>query len=191
MTGGMLDANWDEGPIRARFKIQADFLVDWAPFRYELNDGVTFAVDARLAGPTHTLSINVGAELHLWGPEFSGRAHIDLGVMGFTIAFGSEEPPRDPLGGRSSSERLLGTPETMLRVQVRNGLLAEIAEGKYVVDPERFEAATDRVPATRVVLNGEGGSRGADSASRRWARAGRESAHRIRVEAGRRHSACL
>ena len=68
MTGGVLEANWDVDPIRARFTIQADIVARWAPYRYDITVGVTFGVDARLGVLTwHTISLNVGAELKLWG----------------------------------------------------------------------------------------------------------------------------
>ena len=144
MTGGRLEANWDKGPLRARFTIAADFLVAWEPFSYEATLGVTFALEVRLGrGITHTVAVNVGADLHVSGPPFSGRAQIHVGVMSFTIEFGEQQVKADTLDWPQFQERLLGPRETLLRLRVRDGLLGELARGSYAVDAEQFEAATE------------------------------------------------
>jgi hypothetical protein len=156
MLGGVLQANWDAGPVRARFAVEADFLAGWAPFSYALTAGVTFAVDARLGSLVkHTFSINVGAELSLWGPELSGRAHVDLGVMGFTIEFGeADEHLPDALGFDDFAKQVFGGQG--LRVQVRDGLLGTTEGDVQLVDPERLKVVTETViPSKEAELNGE------------------------------------
>lgn len=186
MTGGRLEANWDKGPLRARFTIAADFLVAWEPFSYEATLGVTFALEVRLGrGITHTVAVNVGADLHVSGPPFSGRAQIHVGVMSFTIEFGEQQVKADTLDWPQFQERLLGPRETLLRLRVRDGLLGELARGSYAVDAEQFEAATElAVPTKRVLLNGtecKGGD-DFDIAPMRLERAHVESKHEIEVE---------
>ena len=192
MTGGLLEANWDKGPLRARFTIQADFLVRWAPFDYEARLGVTFSLEVNLGKwLKHTVSANVGADLHLWGPPFSGRAQIDFGVMSFAIEFGADAPsPRTYLGWSEFQEQLLGEQATLLRLRVRGGLLAELAPGRFTVDAEQFEAASElRVPASTVALHGvERNAREFDIAPMNLARGSFESKHdapRRAVDAGR------
>jgi hypothetical protein len=186
MLGGRLEANWDKGPLRARFTIAADFLVDWEPFAYDATLGVTFALEARLGRwVTHTVAVNVGADLHVWGPPFSGRAELKVGVMSFTIEFGEPQVAPAPLDWPQFQERLLGPRETLLRIRVRDGLLGELARASYAVDAEQFEAATElAIPAKRVLLNGDPRPAGEDFdiAPMRLARADFESVHELEFE---------
>jgi len=158
MTGGLLEANWDKGPLRARFTLGVDFLVGWAPFHYQAELGVSFSLEVNLGKwLKHTVSANVGADVQLWGPPFSGRAHIHFGVMTFAIEFGTKahQPPKF-LEWHEFQEQLLGKPGTLLRLRVRAGLLAEIGRRRYAVDAELFEAASElRVPAAKVTFDGK------------------------------------
>jgi len=160
--------------------------VEWEPFSYEATLGVTFALEVRLGrGITHTVAVNVGADLHVWGPPFSGRAQIHVGVMSFTIEFGEKQLEAPALDWEQFQERLLGPRETLLRLRVRDGLLGELARASYAVDAEQFEAATElAVPAKRVLLNGKDqqGGDGFDIAPMRLERAHVVSRHEIDIE---------
>lgn len=87
MAGGRLDATWDSGPIHVSFSVHADFLIQWKPFHYDIALGVSFSVRAsvEIAFVRISISVSVGAELHIWGPPFRYRARIDLDVIAFTI----------------------------------------------------------------------------------------------------------
>ena len=93
MVGGSLQAAWHSGPFRAWFNLGVDFLIAWKPYHYDaqlhLDVGASYTYD--LFG-THTLSVDVGADLHIWGPEFSGKAEIDLDIVSFTVSFGADSP---------------------------------------------------------------------------------------------------
>ncbi|MDA0162833.1 hypothetical protein OM076_21345 [Solirubrobacter ginsenosidimutans] len=168
MLGGQLDATYKSGAVSARFKAHVDFLSRWAPLRYEATVGVDFAVDAVLheGFATSTLSVHVSAELRMWGPEFSGEAELDLGVIRITIPFG-HDPDAAPksLSWPEVKHQLLGGEEGAVRVAVRSGVLADLrdpATGKagetgvhFIVDPERLVVATETViAATRVTVDG-------------------------------------
>jgi hypothetical protein len=160
--------------------------VEWEPFAYDATLGVTFALEVRLGRwVTHTLAVNVGADLHVWGPPFSGRARIHVGVMSFTIEFGDKQVRPAPLDWPQFLQRLLGPRETLLRLRVRDGLLGEIAPASYAVDAEQFEAATElAIPAKRVRLNGSVRHRRGtfDIAPMRLERQHVQSVHEIEVE---------
>ena len=91
MAGGGLTATWNSGPISAWFSIQADFLIVYLPFHYYISAsvciGASFSID--LLFFSITITIHVGAYLELWGPEFTGKATIDLDIISFTIYFNS------------------------------------------------------------------------------------------------------
>jgi hypothetical protein len=94
MAGGGLSAVWQSGSIRAWFDVEADFLLVFEPFHYYLGAGIhlgcSFTVN--LLFTSFTISIHLGVSLEIWGPEFAGRATIDLSIISFTISFGGGSP---------------------------------------------------------------------------------------------------
>jgi hypothetical protein len=38
---------------------------------------------------TKTIKVHLGVDIHIWGPEFAGIAHVDLSIVSFTISFGA------------------------------------------------------------------------------------------------------
>jgi len=91
MAGGGLSAVWHGGPVRAWFDVEADFLLVFKPFHYCISAGIhlgaSFTIDL-LFTKLH-LTIHVGVDLSLWGPDFQGKARVDLDIISFTIHFGS------------------------------------------------------------------------------------------------------
>lgn len=99
MAGQSIEANWHDGSLSAWFKGSADFILYWKPFHYDANLSVDMGVKYtyHFFG-THHLSVDLSADLHIWGPKFSGKANIHLSIVDFTISFGdggSQQP--DPI----------------------------------------------------------------------------------------------
>lgn len=95
MAGGSLEATYGSGNLKAWFIIGADFLIAWKPYRYiarlYVGFGVsyTFRLNLLFATITKTISVSLGADLSIWGPEFSGIATIHLWIISFKISFGA------------------------------------------------------------------------------------------------------
>lgn len=90
MAGGTLELTFADGPLKAWLRAKADVLLYWKPF-YLLADvsvsvGVSFRIHALFVDVT--LSVEIGAEFHLWGPPIGGSVHVDWYVISFTISFG-------------------------------------------------------------------------------------------------------
>jgi hypothetical protein len=102
MAGGSLEATFQSGDLKAWFTMGANFLIAWKPFHYEaqmyLAFGVsyTFRLNLLFTTITKTISISLGADLTIWGPEFSGVARIDLWIISFTISFGATPKSQPP-----------------------------------------------------------------------------------------------
>ncbi|HYR43254.1 MAG TPA: DUF6603 domain-containing protein, partial [Terriglobia bacterium] len=101
MAGGHLEATWESGDLKAWFNAGADFLIQWKPYHYDariyVDIGVsyTFKINLLFTSIRMTISIDVGADLHIWGPDFSGHASVHLWIISFGISFGagaSQEP---------------------------------------------------------------------------------------------------
>ncbi|MDB5041443.1 MAG: hypothetical protein JWN27_2169 [Candidatus Eremiobacteraeota bacterium] len=91
MAGGYLDVTFDAGPLRAWLHAAANFLVQWAPFYFEVDISVSIGVSfgTTIAGVSVTLTVELGADLILEGPPTHGHADVTWYVISFTIPFGS------------------------------------------------------------------------------------------------------
>jgi hypothetical protein len=96
MGGGSLDVQFHAGDLRAWFTAHADFLFHWKPFYFQGSVGISIGASYRvnLLFCSFTVSVELGAELEIWGPPTGGKVHVDWYVISFTIPFGS-----DPAGG--------------------------------------------------------------------------------------------
>ena len=89
MAGGRLSAVYSQGNLNAWFIAYANFLISWLPFHYDITIGVTLGASYRIDRwfIHRTFSIEALADLHLWGPEVQGNAHISWFIISFTISF--------------------------------------------------------------------------------------------------------
>ncbi|RYD68129.1 MAG: hypothetical protein EOP58_01405 [Sphingomonadales bacterium] len=96
MAGISMNAVFDAGPIRAWFDASIDLLFAWSPFAYKADSYVTIGISLDLG--LFTLSLHAGADLYIWGPEFGGKADVDLDVVSFSFTFGSPASAPQPVG---------------------------------------------------------------------------------------------
>lgn len=93
MAGGRLHAALSLGPLGAWFDAQANFLINYNPFSFMgdagVSVGVSFTLDLWIC--TIRISVEIGAHLYLAGPPFGGRVHVNFWVMGFDIEFGRKQ----------------------------------------------------------------------------------------------------
>ncbi|KAK4152314.1 hypothetical protein C8A00DRAFT_16367 [Chaetomidium leptoderma] len=98
MGGGRLHAAFHAGPIEAWFDVFADFLINYKPFHFLAEAGVSvgarFNLDV-LFIHIH-ISVEIGADLTLWGPPFAGTVAVDIKVTTFHINFGSAGSDKPP-----------------------------------------------------------------------------------------------
>ncbi len=165
MAGGRLDIVYHAGPIRAWFHARADFLIAWKPFAYDID----IAVRIGIAFQTEiaTLTFEIAAAVHLWGPPFGGMARVSLVIVSFDIPFGTQEPvPPEPLRWDEFQGSFLppsqpGQDPVVNTIRITDGLLNErdIGEQEHkktlrVVNAHRFSFVTESViPATTISLN--------------------------------------
>jgi hypothetical protein len=97
MGGGSLDVEFHSGDLRAWFTAHADFLFHWKPFYYLGSVGVSIGASYKLdlLFTSVTISVELGADLEIWGPPTGGKVHIDWYILSFTVSFGSDSqgPP--------------------------------------------------------------------------------------------------
>lgn len=101
MAGGKLSVVYSYGSLKAYFIAYANFLLQWKPFKYDIRIGIMLGASYRVDVwfIHHTFTIELSADLCIWGPEFSGKAHVSWFIISFTIPFGSSDredvPPLD------------------------------------------------------------------------------------------------
>ena len=167
MAGGKLAIVFQAGPIRAWFYAYADFLIAWKPFHYDIEVGIRIGVALHLV--IFTLTIELAASVHLWGPPFGGIAHVSLSIISFDIPFGDQgrgEP--EPLTWEQFHQSFLprstakeGGDPLVTTIRITGGLISEREIGKgdekqtlRLVNAHQFSFITESViPSTELSLN--------------------------------------
>jgi large repetitive protein len=99
MAGGKLEASASLGPAWAHLVFGADAIVFFDPFWLDatvyarVSAGVT--IDVWIG--TITISVSLGASIHLSGPEFHGEASFDVGPVSLTVPFGNQGSEPQPI----------------------------------------------------------------------------------------------
>ena len=154
MAGGHLEATYKKGHLKAWFKASADFLVSWKPYHYEAS------VHVHVGGSytyhffgTHHISVDVGADVKLWGPEFGGHARIKLSICSINVDFGSSKGSRPgPISWASFNSSFL--PQSNLcSVTVSSGMVSKGSGGNDlgVVNPKELILLTDAFIPSKTV----------------------------------------
>jgi hypothetical protein len=153
MAGGSLSATYEDGSLRAWFDTTLDFLIAWQPYHYQaafrLSVGASYTFS--FFG-THTINVRVGTDVRFWGPEFGGRAVIDLDVISFTIDFGADEGKKaTPVEWGRFRDAQLPKPAEIATIALRGGGLHSGKDADLgQVDPLGLELVTDSViPSTQ------------------------------------------
>jgi hypothetical protein len=88
------------GIINACFLMRVDFFIAWKPFSYDISAFIDIAIQVAFRGTARFLwfsktiekrfDLHLSAGLHIWGPEFSGNAHVNWSIISFDIDFGKK-----------------------------------------------------------------------------------------------------
>lgn len=90
MAGGRLEFLFTLGNLRAWFTANADLFMQWHPFYFDARIGVGVGVSYRLnlLFCHKTISVSLGANLHLWGPPIGGDLRVHILFLSFSVSFG-------------------------------------------------------------------------------------------------------
>lgn len=170
MAGGTLKLLFTTKCIGAWFDAYIDILIQWKPYAYDFNIGITIGVRVDLK--LFNFQLELGCSLHIWGPEFSGIANIKLWCISFSIPFGETSKPREIsiktdefvksfLPGSEKTSKLDDITSTYggCTVTAVSGLISEHGEDdkKYwVLCAEKFELVTkSSVPSLSIEFTGK------------------------------------
>jgi hypothetical protein len=184
MAGLDIKATADLGPISAWFDAGVDFIIGWKPFHYEaeahIEIGASFTIDVGFV--KIKITIHVGVALNIWGPEFGGKARVDLDIISFTINFGAAPQPAPLLEWNAFQEFLpsvpapappkaagrqaalvaegtdTGTEKPFVNILIQGGLVKAFPEGQevdglnWIVDPNHFDLRTHSIAPCTQVV---------------------------------------
>ncbi len=158
MAGGYLEALWHSGPLQAWFKASADFQIDWQPYHYDAQLHVDVGVQYtyHFFG-THHITADVGADLHLWGPAFSGTAHVSLWIVSFTVSFGGASPHPGSIDWPTFKRSFLPADDAVCGITVKSGLLKTVTvneEKQWIVNPKDLALVTNSVIPSNKTTGG-------------------------------------
>lgn len=158
MAGGRLEATYQSGSIKAWFILGVDFIMGWKPFYYDakayLDIGVEYTY--HFAG-AHHISVHLNADVHVWGPDFAGHAHVSLWCVTFDIDFGAKSLPKvNPLAWSEFQQSFLPKEtQKMAVLTVTDGLIksVQLEDGRelHCINPQAFQLAVNlAVPVKEV-----------------------------------------
>lgn len=159
MAGGAAQFLFEMGNLKAWFFANADFLISWAPFYYDIDIGVSVGVSytVKILFVRVKLKVELGARLHLFGPEFAGSVYICWHIISFTIRFGNKNPSPVPMSYTEFKEKFLKEP---LQMQVGEGLQGEYEKAGEKISLVNIKKAAfqleSRIPLTSIVLGSYG-----------------------------------
>lgn len=160
MAGGRLSAVYTLGPLKAYFVAKVDFYLSWKPFAYDASVGIAVggSLQIKLFSVSITLRLELGAMLHIWGPDFSARARISIWILSFEIAFGANaDPGKDALEWGEFCSAFLPE-ETPLKLSFVSGLTGKLKIGQKeysTLKPDGVQIAAESVmPVHEAAVNG-------------------------------------
>ncbi|HAT12815.1 MAG TPA: hypothetical protein DCS91_03735 [Microcoleaceae bacterium UBA11344] len=158
MVGGNLQATWNSGSLRAWFNAKADFIIAWKPYYYDISIYVDMGVSYTYhVFGTHHITVELGANLHIWGPEFTGIAHIHLWIISFDVRFGnSAAQAPTPIDWKTFKNSFLPADSDICSIAVKEGLVRKVNQDDKldlgIINPKDFCLVTNSViPAKKAV----------------------------------------
>lgn len=125
MAGGSLDAMYHSGNLKAWFNAHADIIIWYNPFHFIADIGITigasYKLDLELS--TITLSVELGADLTLWGPPTGGTVTVHWFVISFTIGFGSDQTSVGDKQGWDDFSKVLPAAADVVKIVPLTGLM--------------------------------------------------------------------
>lgn len=95
MAGGRMEAVFRATRVTVWFTAYWDVIVNWSPFHFEVDIGVSLRVEVALF--LYTVKVTVGVTLKMWGPPVGGFARLEIAVITLELPFGAKRDEAKPL----------------------------------------------------------------------------------------------
>jgi hypothetical protein len=95
MGGGLLALTFAAGGLRAWFTAQADFIMYWRPFSFDIDVNISIGVSytGSIGFISATFTVELGVSVELWGPPLQGVAHVNWWVISFDVSINGGGSP--------------------------------------------------------------------------------------------------
>ncbi len=166
MMGGFLNATLQLDGMEGYLSMTLDAMIWYQPFHYDALIGVDAGVKVDIPAVLYTFHINLHLHLdvHVWGPEFSGIAYLDVGVKTFAVPFGAASNAKPlPVGWDEFKGKFLQTKakdgtlkDNVCSAVVTKGLIRKVKKADnteiYVVNPKELEIEAKTIlPVTEKI----------------------------------------
>ncbi len=145
MLGASMEASLHMGRVSGYIRMSLDALIWFQPFHYDALISADVGVKVTIPAVFFDIHIDIHlhADVHVWGPDFAGKAYLDVGPKTFTVEFGGASSTKPlPVGWDDFSKKFLSAGQ-VCGVTVAKGLIrkAKNANGEevYVVNPKEME----------------------------------------------------
>lgn len=157
MAGGHLEIVYESGNFRAWFILGVDFLVTWQPYYYTARIHVEIGASLRVNAffCSFTISINYGADVEIWGPNFSGRATVHIYCFDVRINFGNAlEGGGKAIEWEPFKKSSLPASEKILSASITKGVHSEDKNKIIIVNPKELSVLIEsQVPLKTFSVN--------------------------------------
>jgi hypothetical protein len=166
MGGGLLSVTFAADGLRAWFTAQADFIMYWRPFFFDIDVNVSIGVSytGSIAFVSATFTVELGVAVELWGPPLRGVGHVNWWVISFDVAInggGSPSPAASTLADwpTFAASSLPAKAGSICRSRPAGGLQAIIdtaaGDSVWLFSGDNLALATETlIPASQAVIAG-------------------------------------
>ncbi|MBV8907234.1 MAG: hypothetical protein JOZ22_26625 [Acidobacteriia bacterium] len=157
MAGAALEARITLGSLQAWFLASIDFMIRWEPYYYEASLNVS--IGARW----WIFETELNAQLDIWGPEFSGVAHVNWTVFSFDVSFGGARTGPSPISFERFRDQFLQNDDDrnankkLLFVRILEGATGSVKQGDAeipIVNPAQLRLETSSPIPSRTAQVG-------------------------------------
>jgi hypothetical protein len=128
-----------------------DFLMSWKPYHYDISIYIDMGVSYTFHFfGTHHITVQLGADLHIWGPEFTGIAIFIFGLfplMCALVAVPLKHP--QPIDWNEFKTSFLPPADAICTIAVKEGLVRKVNQDDKTdlgnINPKDFCLVTDSV----------------------------------------------
>ncbi|MCG8476295.1 MAG: hypothetical protein MI784_12580 [Cytophagales bacterium] len=160
MAGGEINAVYHHHDLKAWFDAHANIVVWYNPFHFIADIGVKVGASYHVHFwfVSKTFSVELGADLTLWGPRTGGKVKIHWWVISFTVDFGASISGSKKLKKQRWDEfqKLLPASEHAIQIVPAQGLMTQPVKAKtsasvWNVRADRFQfKVKSAVPISQV-----------------------------------------
>ncbi len=166
MAGGHMMANFQAGgdfSIHVYFAMGADFIIYWKPYHYtgqiyvDLSVSASINIDLWLFTIHTSVNFDLGADLEVWGPSFSGHASVHVHVLvSFTvgISFGESRAALEPIGWDEFNTGFLPAADKVISCTVSDGIIASKSTPTYhVVNAKELSVVCSTAVPVKAIIS--------------------------------------